>query len=52
MNGFTEGFTQEEAQVCNGNGGLVRPEGFEPPTVRFEAECSIQLSYGRGEKDD
>jgi hypothetical protein len=25
----------------------VRPEGFEPPTPRFEAWCSIQLSYGR-----
>jgi hypothetical protein len=26
---------------------LVRPEGFEPPTPRFEVWCSIQLSYGR-----
>ena len=26
---------------------LVRPEGIEPPTFRVEAECSIQLSYGR-----
>ena len=26
---------------------LVRPERFELPTTRFEAECSIQLSYGR-----
>ena len=26
---------------------MVRPEGFEPPTYRVEAGCSIQLSYGR-----
>ena len=26
---------------------LARPEGLEPPTTRFEAWCSIQLSYGR-----
>src|ERR1700722_20391978 len=26
---------------------LVRPEGFEPPTLWFVAKCSIQLSYGR-----
>ena len=26
---------------------MVRPEGFEPPTVRVEAEYSILLSYGR-----
>ena len=26
---------------------MVRPEGFEPPTVRVEAEYSIHLSYGR-----
>ena len=25
----------------------TRPEGLEPPTTRFEAEDSIQLSYGR-----
>jgi hypothetical protein len=27
---------------------LARPEGLEPPTPRFEAWCSIRLSYGRG----
>ncbi len=35
---------------CEGNRvqrGVVRPEGFEPPTLWFEAKCSIQLSYGR-----
>ena len=26
---------------------VVRPEGFEPPTLWFVAKCSIQLSYGR-----
>ena len=26
---------------------MVRPERFELPTPRFEAWCSIQLSYGR-----
>ena len=31
---------------------LVRPEGLEPPTPRFEAWCSIQLSYGRTRPDD
>ena len=24
---------------------LASQEGFEPPTVRLEGECSIQLSY-------
>ncbi len=26
---------------------LARPDRFERPTPRFEAWCSIQLSYGR-----
>ena len=26
---------------------MVRPEGFEPPTIRLEGGCSIRLSYGR-----
>src|SRR5579885_2782377 len=26
---------------------MARPEGVEPPTTRFEAGYSIQLSYGR-----
>ncbi len=26
---------------------LVRPEGFEPPTLWSEAKCSNPLSYGR-----
>jgi hypothetical protein len=26
---------------------VARPEGLEPPTLWFEARCSIQLSYGR-----
>ena len=29
---------------------MARPEGFEPPTNRFEADYSIQLSYGRAVK--
>jgi hypothetical protein len=33
---------------CGGGKSLVaRPERFELPTPRFEAWCSIQLSYGR-----
>ena len=30
---------------------MVRPEGLEPPTLWFEARCSIQLSYGRFGED-
>jgi hypothetical protein len=29
--------------------GMARPERFELPTTRFEAEYSIQLSYGRAD---
>ena len=29
------------------SGEVARPEGFEPPTDRFEADYSIQLSYER-----
>jgi hypothetical protein len=32
------------------SGRLARPEGFEPPTPKFVAWCSIQLSYGRAVK--
>jgi hypothetical protein len=30
---------------------LARPEGLEPPAYWFEANRSIQLSYGRGSGD-
>jgi hypothetical protein len=26
---------------------MARPEGFEPSTPAFVAQCSIQMSYGR-----
>ncbi len=32
--------------LSSSNFVMERPEGFEPPTPRFEAWCSIQLSYG------
>ena len=31
---------------------MVRPEGFELPTYRFVACCSIQLSYERSVRKD
>src|SRR5690606_37867963 len=30
---------------------MARPEGFEPPSPKFVAWCSIQLSYGRAEAE-
>ena len=34
-------------ELANYAKSLARREGFEPPTPRFEAWCSIQLSYRR-----
>jgi hypothetical protein len=31
---------------------MATSEGFEPPTIRLEGECSIQLSYEVAHKID
>ncbi len=35
------------AEIGSSKSKMARPERFELPTTRFEAEYSIQLSYGR-----
>src|SRR5271154_6490993 len=43
----------ERRRASGGAGGfsLARPEGLEPPAYWFEANRSIQLSYGRASGD-
>ena len=36
---------QKSPMEINQRDVLASQEGFEPPTVRLEGECSIQLSY-------
>ena len=45
-------FAGEGKRWLSGGGRVVRPEGLEPPTLWFEAKCSIQLSYRRVWKKD
>ena len=33
-------------KAATDQGGMVDPERLELPTPAFEAQCSIQLSYG------
>ena len=40
----------KKANLSVGFHQVARPEGFEPPTPKFVAWCSIQLSYGRAEE--
>ena len=42
MDGFSIHDSQSETRNV-----MVRPEGLEPPAYWFEANRSIQLSYGR-----
>ena len=42
---FRWGWVFSSKRLCFDS--MVRPEGFEPPTLWFVAKCSIQLSYGR-----
>ena len=37
---------QDVKERKQNQGNMVHPGGFEPPTARFVAEYSIQLSYG------
>jgi hypothetical protein len=48
--GFESAEEKPEA-IENSKGKLARPEGLEPPAYWFEANRSIQLSYGRGSRD-